>query len=493
VYHDYVAQGEDVWQKFISDLEKLPAEFKVLGINDYILIDGYARLIKEKKRLQNIDLLLPVIELRLDKFCGTRGHFNKINFHVIFSESVSLDAIQSQFINALSNKYVLAPGHDAEVQWCATPTRESLTDLGKKIIATSPAEKRDQFGPPLREGFNNLTLKLDDILEALDKPYFKDKYLTAVGKAEWGQMAWNDNSIAEKKHVINGSDLVFTASESPQHYANARERLQVEMVNDRLLDCSDAHSFSDSIQKDRIGNCFTWVKADTTFDGLKHAIKEFEGRVFVGDEPQKLKTVRSNKTKYIRAVGLQKKPRSNPVGIWFDDNIPISSDLVAVIGRKGSGKSAFTDTIGLLGNSRQEKQFGFLNSKRFREPRDNKSEDYSATLIWEDGPPETKGLDEKVDRLAVERVKYIPQDFLEDICNPAEGGQETDFDRELKSVIFSHVLDSDRLGQDSLDALISYKSQEKEKELVLMREELSNINRQIVELEGKIGCKESKR
>jgi predicted ATPase len=489
VYHEYGANDEDVWQKFILDLEHLPPEFKVVGINDYILVDGYRRLLRERSenhRLQNIDLLLPVIELRLDKFCGTRGHFNKVNYHVIFSESIPPDTIQSQFINALSNRYVLAPEYVGQHEWRATPTRESLTDLGERLIASSPAEKRGQFGPPLKEGFNNLTLRLEDISDALDKPYFKEKYLTAVGKTEWGDMAWNDNSIAEKKHVINSADLVFTASASPQHWANARQKLIGENVNDRLLDCSDAHSFSDSTQKDRIGNCFTWVKSDTTFDGLKHAIKEFDARIFVGDEPQKLKSVRSNKTKYIRAVGLHKRPKSNPAEIWFDDDIPLSTDLIAVIGRKGSGKSAFTDTVGLLGNSRQEAQFGFLNSKRFREPRDNKSEDYSATLVWEDGPPETKGLDEKVDRLAVERVKYIPQDFLEDICNPAEGGQETDFDRELKSVIFSHVLDSDRLGQDSLDALISYKSQEKEKELVLMREQLSNINRQIVEMEGKI-------
>ena len=489
VYHEYGAQNEEVWQKFISDLEHLPPEFKVVGINDYILIDGYRRLVKEKgenNRLQNIDLLLPVVELRLDKFCGTRGHFTRVNYHVIFSESISPDTIQSQFINALSNRYVLAPEYSGQHEWRASPTRESLIDLGERLIATSPPERRGQFGPPLKEGFNNLTLRLEEISDALNKPYFKDKYLTAVGKAEWGQMNWNDNSIAEKKHVINSADLVFTASESPQHWANAREKLKAQNVNDRLLDCSDAHSFSDSAQKDRIGNCSTWIKADTTFDGLKHALKEFDARVHVGDEPQKMKTVRSNKTKYIRAVRLQKKPNSSEGELWFDDLVPINTDLVAVIGRKGSGKSAFTDAVGLLGNSRQEKQFGFLNPKRFRDPKDNKSQAYNATLEWEDGPPETKGLDEEVDPQGVERVKYIPQDFLEDICNPVEGGQETDFDRELKNVIFSHVPDSDQLGQDSLDALISYKSQEKEKELVFMREELSATNRQIIELEGKI-------
>jgi hypothetical protein len=60
------------WDAFLSDLEELPPEFKVIGINDYIFVDGYERILKEKEsgRLENIDLFLPVVELRLDKFGG---------------------------------------------------------------------------------------------------------------------------------------------------------------------------------------------------------------------------------------------------------------------------------------------------------------------------------------------------------------------------------------------------------------------------------------
>ena len=60
-------------EAFIDDLEKLPPEFKVLGINDYIFVDGYERVLRAKRegrRLRNIDLILPVVGLRLDKFAG---------------------------------------------------------------------------------------------------------------------------------------------------------------------------------------------------------------------------------------------------------------------------------------------------------------------------------------------------------------------------------------------------------------------------------------
>lgn len=487
IHHQYSANGEDLWEKFIVDLESLPPEFKVIGVNDYLFIDGYVRLLDEKKsgRLPNIDLLLPVVELRLDKFCGTKGHLSKINLHVIFSEEVPPDAIMGQFINALSPKFVLSPEHLGKIEWSGVPTRENITQLGENIIKTSPAEKHAELGKPFLLGFNNLTLPMERITEALGNPCFKNKYLTAVGKTEWAALEWNDSSIADKKNVINGSSLVFVAAESPLHWAQARKALESGCVNSRLLDCSDAHHFSDSKEKDRIGNCFTWVKSDTTFNGLRHAIKEFDSRVYVGKEPPKIRNVRSNKTKYISSLKIQRKPDSDPSERWFDAEIPLNCGLVAVIGRKGSGKSALTDTLGLLGSSRQEENFGFLNPGRFRDPKDNKARDYTAMILWEDGTPETKSLSDKVDVTSVERVKYIPQDFLEKICNPVDDGGENDFDRELKNVIFSHVPEADQLGRGSLDELLSAKTKEKGKELVLLQQELSEINQKICELEMK--------
>ena len=73
IVQNYGGNTAVAWETFIADLEKLPPEFRVLGINDYIFVDGYERVLKAKReegRLRNIDLILPVIELRLDKFAG---------------------------------------------------------------------------------------------------------------------------------------------------------------------------------------------------------------------------------------------------------------------------------------------------------------------------------------------------------------------------------------------------------------------------------------
>ena len=452
-------------------------------------MDGYKRLRDDQKkgRLKNISLLLPIIELRLDKFGGSQSHLSKVNFHVIFSEEVHADLIERQFLNALWTKYELAPSYAAlKKTWKALPTKASIEELGALIISSVPSEERDKFKSPILEGFGNLTFTTDVINEALDKPYFQRKYLFAVGKTEWASIQWNDNSIADKKNVINGVDLVFTAAATAEDCERGQKKLKQACVNHHLIDCSDAHSLSDSREKDRIGNCFTWIKSDTTFAGLRHALLEFDDRVFVGDEPPKLKEIRQNKTQYIGSVIFRKVAGSILEESWFSGQVPLNHGLVAIIGNKGSGKSALADTIGLLGNSHQANAFSFLNERRFRDPKRNKAKQFEASLCWESGPGKFRNLAADVGTEETEFVKYIPQNFLERICNETEQKNETDFDKELKKVIFSHVRPTERLGQDSLDALLAYKTVESYEFIRSLRAELEAINAQIADCEDRL-------
>ena len=50
ICQNYGGDTDEAWERYISDLESLPQEFSVLGINDYLFIDGYERLKKEKER-----------------------------------------------------------------------------------------------------------------------------------------------------------------------------------------------------------------------------------------------------------------------------------------------------------------------------------------------------------------------------------------------------------------------------------------------------------
>jgi uncharacterized small protein (DUF1192 family) len=337
----------------------------------------------------------------------------------------------------------------------------------------------------LIEGFNNLSFGLEAIYDALKSYYFKGKFVTAVGKTEWADIKWNEQSIADKKTIINGVDIVFISAENVEACAKAKKSLTEARVNDRLLDCSDAHSFADAKEKDRLGNCLTWIKADPTFAGLLQALCEVDERVFMGEVPPQLSRVRNNSTKFIKSLRIERKPTAIISEIWFDNAIPLNHGLVAIIGNKGKGKSALTDTIGLICNTRQFKEFTFLSVANFRQPKDNKARHFRAILTWESGPPMTKGLEEPVDENQPELVKYIPQNFLEKICTQLGRIEESDFDRELKKVIFSHVEPAQRLAKTSLDELVLYKTTEANARIQILKQELGRINEEVVALEEK--------
>jgi len=83
-------------------------------------------------------------------------------------------------------------------------------------------------------------------------------------------------------------------------------------------------------------------------------------------------------------------------------------------------------------------------------------------------------------------AKYIPQHFLEKICNQLPDVEESEFDQELKKVIFSHVDQADRLDMTTLDELIAYKTSEAYRKIEILKQELHKINETIVSLEDRL-------
>ena len=225
------------------------------------------------------------------------------------------------------------------------------------------------------------------------------------------------------------------------------------------------------------------MKADPTFRGLQHALLEFEDRVYVGSEPPKETSLRARPHRYIRSLDIQKVDGSPLREAWFDCSVPFNPGLVAIIGNKGNGKSALADIVALGGNSQQQENFSFLNENKFRNSRDDKSAHFEATLSWYSDDKESYSLTRAQDAEDVERVKYIPQSYLETLCNEfaSEGGGA--FDRELRAVIFSHIPTAERLGKQSLETLLDYLGEETFDRINVLRGELSKTNRAIATLE----------
>ncbi|HRN90210.1 MAG TPA: hypothetical protein PK543_00800 [Candidatus Saccharibacteria bacterium] len=336
IVQEYGGDNEDAWEAYITALEALPSDVKVLGINDYIFIDGYEKVLEYKNsgRLPNIDLILPVIELRVDKFVGNTD-LNRINYHVIFSDDVSVATIKSQFIASLSSSAKLDPDVD-NVTWNGVVDEQSLTDLGQLIYDNAPDESKPTDTHKVI-GFNNINFSLDAIKELLrTNTYLKD-HITAIGKSEWDSFRWT-GSASDKKTIINSTDLVFTASPSSEDANKHIETLTNQGVNCKVIHSSDAHKVADdtsNTQPRDIGHCFTWVKADTTFNGLKQVLYDYSDRVRLQQN-----SPYDDDIKYVLDKILIKKD-----GVLQEQEIPVNRDLVSIIGSKGSGKSLLLSAI----------------------------------------------------------------------------------------------------------------------------------------------------
>ncbi|WP_282016032.1 TrlF family AAA-like ATPase [Marinifilum flexuosum] len=482
IYQKFGTDNSETWEQYISDLENLTHDFAVIGINDYLFLDGYEKLKKEQsknERLKHLKLL-PVVEFRIEKFAGVQfGNLKRINLHVIFSDSIAIETIRSQFLNTLEQSYTLEDGNP----WTRAITYESVEELGAEIKSKVPEEQLSRYGSDLTEGFNNLNVSESQIFKSLEKDCFKDKFLIAVGKTEWGDLKWTDASIATKKSIINSADLIFTSAKSISDFDKAKTQLKTQGVNDLLLDCSDAHYFSNGKDKDRIGNCNTWIKADPTFDGLKQIINEPKGRIFIGENPPLFERVSSNRTKYIKGLNVSSiEGYDGRYGKWFKNiSIPLNKELVAIIGNKGSGKSAIADMLALCSDYNNQDDFSFLKRSKFRDGKH--ANNFNATLTWESDKTTVKNLADNNVIGSIEEVKYLPQGQFERLTNEISNTEE--FQNEIEKVVFAHIDESDRYGKLNFKELIDSRQQSVEKELDFLISELSQINQDIINLEAK--------
>lgn len=246
---------------------------------------------------------------------------------------------------------------------------------------------------------------------------------------------------------------------------------------------SDAHEIAKYgvYPSDRI----TWLKAQATFQGLSQVCLEPSLRCHIGKLPPKLDHVAKNPTKYMRSLSVSKVANSSLNEHWFDGvSISLNPGLVAIIGNKGSGKSALADILALAANSHCT-DMEFLNDQRFRSTG-NKAKHFKAALTWDDGTTVVISLDKDADPAEPERCRYMPQHFIEKLCNEIAAGNDTNFNKELKKVIFLHVPEEERLGMGTLDELLEYTVKARRKAFVQTQQKLATQNENIIRVEDEM-------
>lgn len=429
--YDY--QNKSVTNKQIVDT-LLAAQVEVVAVTDHHVID-VERLAELRKLAADKILFLPGIELRSE--LGKEP----VHYIGIFPETANLEHIWDTIRGTLglTPQGIRDKGGDDSVYVPIKDAYEEFKKLGG-ILSIHAGETSNSI----------------DRIKNTEQFQSRIKYNVAKSYVDLLE-------IGQIRDVLSYKEIIFpkTGLEKP------------------LVIGSDNHN----INKYGTPAC-CWLKADPAFTGLRLVLNEPEDRVHLGDRPPSLAHVEGNPTRYIYGLSVNKREGSELPEEWFNGlSLEFNTGLIAIIGNKGSGKSALADTLGLLGDNPLEDSFSFLHKSQFRDAKLNKAQDFDATLIWRSGDPERKNLGDTVDDTHVERVRYIPQQHLEEICDELKGGKGRRFENELKRVIFSRIPPTDQYKTNSLDELIEYMTQESKDSVRFCLDELEKSISEAVVLE----------
>lgn len=222
----------------------------------------------------------------------------------------------------------------------------------------------------------------------------------------------------------------------------------MQQLSDKWGGCKPCLHGSDAHKHEKVGNAdlgrFCWIKGDLTFESLRQACIEPEGRALVDSQPPR---------GALPSQTIERVEVSN--ASWLATNIvPLNPGLIAIIGARGSGKTALADLIAAGAHALSP----HLNTSSFIRRAAEHLADSESTLTWESGeataiPLRDVAADELID---APRVQYLSQQFVEQLCS-AEG-LEDELLTEIERVIFqSHPIE-DRMGASSFRELLDIRS-----------------------------------
>ena len=341
------------WDRYVQTLFKTAIRESVdaIGITDYYFIDGYKKIKNEYLsndvkldqlfaqdeilKIKNI-LVFPNVEFRINKLIiGKEKDLKwnrKVNFHILFSNEVTTEDIEENFINRLQfeNEGV---GDGASQKMILT--KRNLTELGERLVQQTEFE----FHNPLRVGMLCASVNDTEIVNLLasQTSKFKGKYLLALPADEdLSTVSWNSQGYLSRKVLFQKSHIVFSANPGTIDFSLGRLHASIldfknEFGNPKpCLWGSDAHCYEKLFKPEK--KRYTWIKANPTFEGLKQVIYEPEERVRIQENipESKIPYLIIDKIRYIDKTQDKIFQRS-----WIE----LNQNLNAIIGGKSSGKS----------------------------------------------------------------------------------------------------------------------------------------------------------
>ena len=412
------------WASYLDALEAADPPIRAIAVTDYYLVDTYRMVCaeKDKGRLSGCNLIFPNVELRLD--VGTAKSW--INFHLLVSpEDYNHVEELSRFLSRLSFQAY----EDTFV--CSV---SDLTRLGRKADPSITADIA-----ALRLGAEKFKVSFIQIRDEYNRhAWARKNILIAVsgGQTDGTSALQNGADQILRQEIERFAHIIFSSNANQREFWLGRKNLppeQIRTLYGSLKPClhgSDAHSVAKTGNPQ--ANRYTWLKGALTFDTLRQAAIDPVGRAFVGEDPPPM----AAPSEVIASVTIQNAP-------WAKTpTVALNPGLVAIIGARGSGKTALADIIaaGCDAHSRHMPEQAFL--LRAREHLAGSS----VELKWKAGESDSRVLDgtgvTASDSYA--RARYLSQQFVEELC--ASDGITDGLLSEVERVIFDAHPVSDRDG-----------------------------------------------
>ena len=430
--------GNDPWGDFLSSIEAASPAIRALGITDYLSIEAYEEVVQRKRagHLPGVGLIFPNVELRIA--VATAGG-SAINIHLLCSpEDADHPARIRRFLSEL--EFVFKGIHYR----CE---KQELIRLGK-AYDTSISEDDGA----LRVGTNQFKINFDQLREIYNRnQWARQNILIAVagGRRDGTSGLSEDSSFAAlRKEIERLAHIIF--SPNPKQRAfwlgdGTAKKADLEATWGGLKPClhgSDAHHVKrvGAPELDRL----CWVKGDITFESLRQVCFEPADRCFIGPMAPRGSLPSHTITQLsVHHAGWLATPLIN-----------LNRGLVAVIGARGSGKTALADLVAAAAYALTP----HLSATSFVKRASEHLAGQTSTLTWEAGEPSSLGLDhiDFGDLVDAPRVLYLSQHFVEQLCS-AEG-IEDELLREVERVIFqAHPLE-DRMGATSFKELLELRA-----------------------------------
>ncbi len=435
--------GTSAWEPYLTAIELSAPRIRALGITDYYSFATYEETLvrKQSGRLQDVELIFPNIEMRFE--IGTSSD-RPINFHLLVSPE-DPDHLNKlvRFMRSLSFE---AHG---ETYVC---DRGDLIRLGRAHRG-DPNLSEDAA---LREGTNQFKVNRTTLRKAFDASEWAQRnILVAVVAAEGDGTAGlqKDPSLATlRKEIERAAHFIFGSSQKLRDFwlglgAATPEQLVAGWGGRKpCLHGSDAHTL------DRVGRptneLYTWIKGDVTFESLRQVVLEPDARVFIGSNPP----VGALPSEVIERVSVTN-------AAWVaNGEIKLNPGLVAIIGARGSGKTALVEIIAAGAYAaRQSREDGEKKSFLYRAAKLLRSA--RAILKWASGEETYNDLSGVgiEDLLDEPRVRYLSQQFVDTLCSSE--GVTDDLLTEIERVVFQAHSEEDRMEAANFTELLDLRAE----------------------------------